>query len=57
MIEIVDILSQDPAQMALIEDEHVIQTLGSGRSHPELGDRVGLGRSVRGSNLLDGEPS
>ena len=32
MIEIADILTQDPAQLALIEDEHVVQTLGSGRS-------------------------
>ncbi len=43
MIEVVDILSQDPAQVAFIEDELVIQTLGSGRSHPALGDSVGLG--------------
>ncbi len=43
MIEIVDILGQDPAQVALIEDEHVIQSLASDRFHPALGDRVGLG--------------
>ena len=32
LIEIEDILSQEPAQLALIEDEYVIQTLGSGRA-------------------------
>ncbi len=43
MIEIGNILSQGPAQVALIEDEYVIETLGSGRSYLPLGDRVGLG--------------
>ncbi len=56
VIEIVDILGQDPAQVAFIEDEHVIQTLGSGRSHPPLGNRVRLGCFERCTDLPDAEP-
>ena len=55
MIERGDILTQDPAQLALIEDEHVVQTLGSGRSHPALCDRVGPGGSERRADLGDSE--
>ena len=56
MIEVGDILTQDLAQVSLIEDKHVIQTLGSHRSHPSLGDRVGLRRSERSTDLRDAEP-
>ena len=41
MIEVDDILNQVSAQVGLIEDELVIQTLACGRSHPALG--AGLG--------------
>src|SRR5262245_58750520 len=41
--------------MALAEDEHQIQTLGSGRPDPSLGDGVGARRSVWGPDLLDAE--
>ena len=37
--------------MALIEDEHVVQALGSGGSHPALGDGVGSRRSEWRANL------
>src|SRR5215831_19897577 len=35
-VEVADILGQDFLQMALIEDEHVVQALGPDRSHPAL---------------------
>jgi hypothetical protein len=41
--------------VALIEDEHVIQTLGPGRPHPSLSDRVGARRSEGRADLLDAE--
>ena len=44
VVEIADILGQDPLQMALIEDEHVIQALGSD-------GRVGSRRSEWCANL------
>ena len=47
VVEITDIFGQDFQQMVLIEDEQVVQALGPGRSHPALGDRVGLRRSER----------
>ena len=39
--------------MPLIEYEHVVQALGSDRSHPALGDRVGPRRSERRASLDD----
>ena len=51
IVEIADILGQDFLQMALIEDEHVVQALGSGGSHPALGDGVGSRRSEWCANL------
>jgi len=45
VIEIAHILGQNLRQMALIEDEYVVQALGPHRSHPALGDRVGPRRS------------
>ena len=41
--------------MALAEDEHQIQTLGSGRPDPSLGDGVGARRSEWGADLRDAE--
>src|SRR4029450_13241694 len=41
--------------MALTEDENQIQTLGSGRPDPSLGDGVGARRSEWGPDLRDAE--
>jgi hypothetical protein len=41
----------DLRQMALIEDEYVVQALRPDRSHPALGDRVGPRRSERRPSL------
>ncbi len=41
--------------MALAEDEHEVQTLGSGRPGPSLGDGVGARRSEWGPDLCDAE--
>ncbi len=41
--------------MALAEDEHEVQTLGSGRPDPSLGDGVGARRSEWGPDLPDAE--
>jgi hypothetical protein len=46
-IEILRILGQHSAQMALIEDEHVVQALSAQRSYPALGDRICLRRPAR----------
>jgi hypothetical protein len=42
LAEVRGLLSQDPTQVTLTEDECVIQALLPCRSHPSLGDRVGL---------------
>jgi hypothetical protein len=44
-VEITDIFGQDLLQMALIDDEHVVEAFGPDRSHPTLGNRVGPRRS------------
>src|SRR5215475_13263203 len=54
-VEVADILGQDFLQMALIEDEHVVQALGPDRSHPALGNRVGPRRSEKRARLGDAE--
>jgi hypothetical protein len=51
VVEIGDILGQDLLQMALIQYENVVQTLGPDRSHPALGDGVGSRRSEWCANL------
>ena len=51
VVEIADILGQDPLQMALIEDEHVVQALGSDGPHPALGYGIGSRRSEWRANL------
>src|SRR5215468_426034 len=51
VVEIADILGQDLLQMALIEDEHVVQALGSDGPHPALRYGVGSRRSERRANL------
>jgi hypothetical protein len=51
VIEIADILGQNLRQMALIEDEYVVQALRPDRSHPALGDGVGPRRSERRASL------
>src|SRR5262249_42666410 len=45
VVEIADIFGQDLLQMALIEDEPMVQALVSYGSHPALGDGVGSRRS------------
>src|SRR5260370_34148333 len=52
-IEILHVLRQHYPQMALIEDEQVIQTFGPQGSHPALGDRVGLRRPKGSADLGD----
>ena len=54
-IEIPHIFRQHSPQMALIEDEHVVQAFSAQRSHPALGDRVCLWRPERRANLGDAE--
>src|SRR5262249_34351441 len=51
VVEIADILGQDPLQMALIEDEHVIQAVASHEPDPALWYGVGSGRSEWCANL------
>src|SRR5499425_1390781 len=51
VVEIADIFGQGPLQMALIEDEHVVQALGSDGSHSAFGDGVGSRRSEWRANL------
>src|SRR5215831_187036 len=53
VVEIADIFGQDLLQMALIEDEHVVQALGSDGPHPALRYGVGSRRSERRANLGD----
>ena len=55
VVEIADILGQNLRQMALIEDEYVVQALGPDRSHPALGDGVGPRRSERRASLVNTE--
>jgi putative tryptophan/tyrosine transport system substrate-binding protein len=50
-VEIPDILGQDFLQVALIDDEHVVEALGPDGPHPTLGNRVGPGRSERRAHL------
>src|SRR6266481_7539184 len=53
LVEVRDVLGQDPTQVTLTEDECVIQALLPCRSHPSLSDRIGLRHSKRGTNLSD----
>src|SRR5262249_19095597 len=57
VVEIIEILRKDLLQLALIENEQVVQALGPDRSHPALRDCVGPRRSERGANLRDTEVS
>jgi hypothetical protein len=50
-VEITDIFGQDLLQMAPIEDEDVVEALGSDGSHPALGYGVGSRRSEWRANL------
>src|SRR5262245_52807617 len=51
IVVIANIFGQDFLQMALIEDEYVVQALGSDRSHPALRYGVGSRRSEWRANL------
>ncbi len=54
-VEVRDVLNKHATQLPLVQDQYVIQTLGSDRSHPSLRDGVGLGRSelIRGCRQAD----
>src|SRR5215467_4226176 len=51
VVEIADIFGQDLLQMVLIENENVIQALGSDGSHPALGYGIGSRRPEWCANL------
>ena len=51
VVEIADILGQDPLQMTLVKYEKTVQALGPDRSDPALGDGVGSRRSEWRANL------
>jgi len=55
LVKVRDVLGQDLTQVMLIEDEGLIQALLSDRSHPSLGDRIGLWRSEWDTNLSDSQ--
>jgi len=54
-IEILHILRQRGPQMALIQNEHVVQTFGSQGLHPAFSDRFGLRRPEWRSDRDDAE--
>src|SRR4029077_15824311 len=49
LVEVRDVLGQNPAQVTFTEDEYVIQALLPSRSHPSLGDQIGSRCSERGA--------
>src|SRR6516165_7535663 len=51
IVEIADMLGQDPLQMTLVKYEKTVQALGPDRSEPALGDGVGSRRSEWRANL------
>ena len=51
VVEIADILGQDPLQMTLVKYENLVQALGPDRSDPALGDGIGSRRSEWRANL------
>ena len=53
MVEVGDVLGQHTTQMALIQDQKVIQTFGPDRSNPSLRNGIGLGRSKRSTDGCD----
>jgi hypothetical protein len=55
LVEVRDVLGQDLTQVTLIEDEGLIQALLSDRSHPSLGNWIGLWRSEWDTNLSDSQ--
>ena len=55
LVEVGNVFSQHPTQVAFTDDEGVIQALLPDRSHPALGYGIGLRRSKRGMNLSDSE--
>ena len=54
-IEILHIFRHSRTQMALIEDEHMVQAFCAQRSHPALGDRICLRRPEWRADLGDPE--
>src|SRR5215469_9208319 len=55
LVEVGNIFNQHPTQVAFTEDENVIQALLPDRSHPALGNGIGLRRPKRDTNLSDSE--
>ena len=53
LVEVGDVLGQHTTQMALIQDQKVIQTFGPDRSNPSLRNGIGLGRSKRSTDGCD----
>lgn len=51
-----DVLSQDPALVALVEDEDVVETLAADRANEALHDGVGLRSAVRRADRLNAVP-
>ena len=51
IVEIADMLGQDPLQMTLVKYENMVQALGPDRSDPALGDGIGSRRSEWRANL------
>jgi hypothetical protein len=55
LVEVRNVLGQNPTQVTLTEDEYVIQVLVPCRPHPSLGDGIGPRCSERGTDLSDTE--
>jgi len=55
-IEVGDVFVQHPLQVALVEDDHMVQTLIPRRSDPPLRERVRPRRPHGGPDPFDAEP-
>ena len=53
LVEVRNVLRQNPTQVAFTEDECVIQALLPGSSHHSLSDGIGPRCSERGADLSD----
>ena len=49
-----DELAHQPLQMCLVDDQHLVQTLITDRSHPMLGKGVGIGCTIGGEDHFPG---
>ena len=55
-IVVESVLGQDRAQVALVEDDQMVEALAAQRADQALGDRVRLGRVHRREDRLDADP-